>query len=107
MAPHVSELEQDGRSESLILLIKLIAWAKNPSNNDFDNDFSAPALSDLLLSFITGNRTLLKTQLSQKSQFTDLLGTKSCYSCFTSLGLPPHTMMPLIWNLLGHMMKTR
>ena len=99
--PRVSELEQDGRSEALILIIKLITWAQNPSNNDFNNDSSALALSDLLLSFITGNRTLLKTQLA------DLLGTKSCYRCFISLGLPPHTMMPLIWNLLGHMKKTR
>ena len=62
--PHVSELEQDGRSESLILLIKLITWAKNPSNNDFDNDSSALALSDLVFSFITGNRIFLKTQLA-------------------------------------------
>ena len=62
--PRVSELEQDGRSEALILIIKLITWVQNPSNNDFNNDSSALALSDLLLSFITGNRTLLKTQLA-------------------------------------------
>ena len=63
--PSVDELEKE--PEPNLLLLKFLTWLKNPSQMDFTEPCQDPhivAISSLLLSYITGKRTPLKTQLS-------------------------------------------
>ena len=61
---YVSQLKDEGKLESVNLLVKLISWMKDPSRKTFENDPNVSALSDLLLSLINGKRAFFKTQLS-------------------------------------------
>ena len=79
--PHVVELEDV--KEPHMFLRKLLTWLKDPNIQDFTemcDDPQTVALSSLLLSFITGNRTSFQASLSvtlhgltRSREITDIL----------------------------------